>query len=253
MKLTLREFLLIAGLVILGVVLLTRESCNRAKLSEKENINLALQDKVQYGVNKFGDYASRMIIMSDKIDDLTSINAGNDSTLFMLQQQLKYFDKKLKGGDNVTVFYDSSHVHSTTNNYYVNGDSSTRISKFQDKWINYTITSKKDSTTLDLHTTDGYSVAILHERRKLFKKFNNKGDSIFFKKMVPVAVVTSFSPYSSVKDVRSYSVTIPKIPKWGLSLQGGVGMVATFNGQVYPGVHLGIGVHYILIPFGKTR
>ena len=243
MKFTTREHTIVGiGLVTIAIILaLSIRGCINAnkEIEEKENLNEVLNHQLYYGVDKYGrDYTKQMAFMTDRLNEFTSMNAGSDSLVLELQKTVKDLKGKLKGGDNVTVFVDTSKVVNTTNNI-IQGN--TRTSKFQDKWIDYTIISKVDSTTLDFTMTNEYSVAVIHDTTTIKGK----------KKRVPVAVVTSYNPYTKVSDVRTYKVSLPKPPRFGFGVQAGVG--ATYNGQIFPGIYLGVGLQYTIFHIGGKR
>lgn len=251
MKLTTREKAITGiALVIIAIILglsLSGWLNARREAKEKDNMYEAINSQVILGVNKYGQYyGERMAIMTDKVNEFTNANVGKDKLLLELQHTVKDLSKKLKGGDNVTVFSDTTNIHNTTNNYYLANDSNgTRISKFNDAWINYTITSKKDSTTLDLGLTDMYSIVFTYDKIALDSLKPKK------KKFVPVGIVTSMSPYTKVKDVRTYAVTLSKPPRFGIGVQAGAGV--TYNGQVFPGVYVGVGFQYTFFHFKRKR
>ncbi len=225
----------IIGLVIIIFVIIQVKSCHKTK------------DKIEI-YNKLDDSTS--VLTSDNINTFLSIKS-KDSLILKLQSEVKDYKKKLGKDGSVTDFSTDTKISKTTktvvtnNNPVIVSDTCKKDSicnpiystSYSDKWITYNLQAKKDSTKLDLKTTDIYSVILGQERPK------------WYKKKVDFVDVISDSPYSKVKSVKSYKVTDNRKPiRFSLGIQLGYGI--TVQGfSITPSPYIGVGGQFNIFNF----
>lgn len=234
--------LFIYAAVILFIVLAVSmqvKSCNKIKQAEDNSIHLinALNDSVSYYKNKNKELVATVdVLETTKVDQLLQIKS-KDSSIVVLQSTVKDYAKQLKSGGSVTNFTSNSKVKIKDTTTIAKTDTvrvdsmvyvyPTYITSKQNKWLNYTVISNKDTTTLDLVTHHEYSVVIGIRKKQYF------------------ADVIDYNPYSEVSQIRAYKVSMPKPKRYGLGVMLGVGIPTKGD----PSIFLGLGVTYNFATF----
>lgn len=203
---------------------------NCQKQTKEENkIYQNLNDSTTFYKDKLGrNHAEYSILQGEKANLLLNIKT-KDSTIIELQKLVKDNKSNLSnGGDAVIVHTKDTITKSTITTIIPLKDSCDveYTTSYRDKWLDYKIQAKKDTTLLKLELTNQYSVIIGSKRDKWYQK-----------KKAFVDVVND-NPYDKIKTVRAYQVEDKSktqriiiglqigygITKSGFSPYGGIGI-----------------------------
>jgi hypothetical protein len=225
------------SLLIIAILLLTIKSFVKdftlTNYEEKYKMQIqVLKDSVKHYKTKDGKNVAEInVLVSSKASLLKEIQSDKK-----IISTLKSEVNKYKNNTDVVTVIETVTVIDTlfdtdTVVTYIDSSGNKEIEYgivFNDKWIsiNGFVNSKK--TKLSIETNDEYSVAIVKDKK------NYK------------AIVTSSSPYSSVKDVASYKVKLPKPKYFGIGIIAGYGLDFV---SLRPAPFLGIGVSYNVFRF----
>jgi hypothetical protein len=225
---------------------------NKNKEREVNNINAILDTNVT--VINIDSSKSTSIKTIEGLDDaeLLSIQSKEIQKLQNLVDKYSKDNKKLKLRLAAT-FQTSTSLNIITptisNEVNTSGDCEEVISSLvfsstinKDKWINGTIDASRDNTIVKMKLYDEYELAIV--------------DSITKRKRIPYGIITSKSPYDSVKEFRVAILDLPKSmkqPKWNVGITGGVGLGVTPFGRVTYGAQITLGINRSLIPLNFLK
>jgi hypothetical protein len=239
MKENIRTIVIIVLLLALGLSAWKIISMND-NLKEQETLQEALNAKLDVWKAKDGlNHAKIQVLETRNTRDFLSLQT-NDATVKELQRTVKEFEKYLKKQGSATVVTTSTDVDtsSETEVTFLPGDSIFPVytSQFNLKgWVIGETRANKDSTNLTMSIKNEYSVIIGREKQGLFKPDK------------PFVEVVNKNPYTQVKSLRTYEVSLPATKRWGVGPVGayGIGLSGTpeFKGFI------GIGVQYSLIKF----
>jgi ElaB/YqjD/DUF883 family membrane-anchored ribosome-binding protein len=173
--------------------------------------------------------------------------AYKDSLITELQKAVKESKSKINNGGSVTVAHSEGKIDKTTESVREKDpiDTTKTIIKshFKDKWVEYFTDARLDSTKVVIKYSDSYIITSGLEKDKSLP---------FFKRLlsdpVPYTWVTTESPYSEVKSVKSYSKSYEVPSRWSIAIISGYGYNLV---EVKPGVFIGIGTAYRLFDIGK--
>lgn len=204
--------------ILVLIALLSLQMCStrslRSKVKEKENLITALADTMKTYRNDNGYMVSTIsVLQTQRTKDFLQL-ATKDKEIIDLQIVVNDYKKKLKAGSSVTNTSTETVVDNVNPTVIVKQDTIRKDSLiyvypiYQDtiknEWIDYTATMNRDTATVKLKVTDKYSTIVGWDKKK------------------PFVDVISYSPYTSVKQTRTYQVSIPKQNKIRLFIIGGV-------------------------------
>ena len=213
---------------------------DRQKLKERENLEEALNAKLDLWKDKDNiNHAKIQVLETRNTKDFLALKS-NDSTVKELQKVVKEFGKYLKKQGSATVVTTSTDVNTSsgTEVSFLPGDSIFPIykSKFNlQGWVVGNTTASKDSTNLILSIKNEYAVVIGREKQGLFKPDK------------PFVEVINKNPYTQVKSLRTYEVSLPSTKRWGIGPVGAIGIGLDKDPSL--GIFIGLGVQYSLIKF----
>lgn len=202
-------------------------------IKEENKIYQNLNDSITFYKDKLGrTHAEYSILKGEKIDLLTNIKT-KDSTIIELQKLVKNNKSNLNNGGDAIIVHTVDTITKTTLTSIIPLKDSCDveyITSFKDKWLDYKIQAKRDTTLLKLELINQYSVII-----------GSKRDKWYHKKQAFVDVVND-NPYDKIKTVRAYQVEDKtKNQKIIIGLQAGYGI--TIKGL---SPYVGIGITYKL-------
>lgn len=233
-------------LVIVGILLW--QAHNESQKSDEVTALLEASNKE---VIFYRDAQGRSVA---QIEQLKTLNVNDflktaykDSLITELQKAVKESKSKIKNGGSVTVAHSEGKIDKTTESVVEKDriDTTKTIIKshFKDKWVEYFTDARLDSTKVVIKYSDSYIITSGLEKDKSLP---------FFKRLlsdpVPYTWVTTESPYSEVKSVKSYAKSYEVPSRWSLAIIGGYGYNLV---EVKPGVFIGIGTAYRLFDIGK--
>lgn len=186
---------------------------------------VATETMISYRDKDSLNVAKIAVFEVEKRRDFLKIKS-KDSMVVFLQGEVKKYKSQIKEPGSTVTTTTSNTTNSGTipNNPTtptVQGKSPEYISNFSNPWIDLAIHAKVDSTSYKLTIRNKYSILIGTEKGKTF------------------AQITNFNPYTETTDLRTYQVTIPKVKRIGIGIQGGYGIGA---GGLTP--YIGVGISY---------
>lgn len=198
------------------------------KIHEQSNLIESLQNGLKKWKDKDSlEHAKILVIQTSKEKDFLKIQS-KDSTIKELQNLLK--KSKIDKRGSVTIVKTNTKVITKTKTQIKDN---TYLSHFNlGSWVIGNTIANKDSTSVDLHIKNDYSVVIGNESQGWFKKPKT------------FVEVTNKNPYTETKTLRTYKVSIPREKKFGIGPIVGYGV-----GPNTTGVFIGIGLQYTLIKF----
>lgn len=186
-----------------------------------------------------------------KIEQLTTQNTSTflklnskDSTINRLQSVVEEYKNKLKGSGSATVVDTGTNIDNkgqTTvnardtvyldNKIYIYPE---YINDFNlDNWVTGSIKANRDTTEININIKDSYKVVLGSERSSLFGKRK------------PFALVTSENPYTEIKDLKSYQVSLPRPKRWSV----GPSVTFGYDGKLDPHFIVGLSIQYSILRF----
>lgn len=219
--------------ILLGLSLyFWKESINSHK--ELQSLNEVLTDSLQITKNEKGELVATISAFeTQRAKDFIRFKT-TDSLTLELQKEVKEFSKYLKRNGGVTKFSTDTKVDTTvpTEVREVSGEYPTYNSKFNlDNWVFGDVSAAKDSTRISLKVKNDYTVGFGREATGFLGLGKGR----------PFARVVNKNPYSETKTVISYSVSVPKIKRWGVGPFIGVDIASA--------PRFGLAVSYDLIQF----
>jgi hypothetical protein len=236
---SLQSFMIIVGVVLAILLYLDKCSGTRNKVDELNSVIAALNDSVRYYKNQdSNNVATIRTIQTEKTKTFLQLQT-KDREVQELQATVKEYKSKLVAGSSVTNALLETLSKTTsptiiTKTDTVRGNDSVvylyptykDTAKAKDKkWIDYTVIANKDSITLDLDIKNKFSVIVGEEKGK------------------PFADVVTENPFTKVKTLRTYQVTVPKPKRIGIGPSFGYGFSDSFKRQFF----LGVSIHYDIL------
>lgn len=201
-----RIFLIVIGALLLCSALLTLRTCRESdKVAEQSGLINSLNDTVKIWKDKDGLSNSKTSVVTTE-DPKDFIKLKNqDETIQKLQAEVKKYEKQLKKGGNVTNFTSETKVTTTVptkvDTVYTVEQAKQLIyrSEFnKEGWVFGNTVATPDSTTINIHTKDEYTVVV---------GFENTG-FLGLGKGTPFSLVNNKNPYSITPELKTYQVTI---------------------------------------------
>ena len=219
--LTIISFVLVA---LLTFILIKQRS---EIITHKNNLEVITQEVEIWKDKNNVSNAKIGSLESSRINDIIKLES-KDEEIQKLQKELKNNRKALKTQGSVTIFrgetkVDTVFVPEVT--FDVDSIYPTYKKEFWlANWVNTNIVANKDSISFELKIRNEYSVIVGTESQGLLKKKR------------PFALVKNFNPYSTLEEVRSYQVKIPKKKRLF------IGPFVGYNGQLTYGIGIGYGL-----------
>lgn len=207
------------------------------KNTENSQLISSLNSEMIQWKDKYGNSHSKIeILQTSSIKSFLEIQS-KDSTILHLQQVVKTFKKEMARLQNVTHIDSETSAETLvkTDTIYLDKDSSPIYkSKFNlDNWVYGNVVSGKDSISLSLKVRNKFDVVIGEEKKNIFSRGK------------PFVEVVSKNPYTEVKTLRTYQVTMPKEKRWsfGPSISYGI------TEELQPKAVIGVSLQYGILKF----
>lgn len=224
----------LVGIAIVLLAFSSIQECSDKQKSDKKANELvsALNDTVKYYINQQGQQVARIQqIQTESAKTFLKLNLKNNTELLELQKLVRSYEKELKKGGSATiiqgetkfdtVWLDKEHIGKVVGR-------DTILNTINNEWITTTYGWKRDSSIFHLQTKDRFDAVIGYD-----------------KKGVPFADITSHSPYSKIKTVRSYQVEMPKQKKNHI----GIGIMYGIGSDFKPQPVIGVGYTRSILSF----
>lgn len=233
--------ILVIGVVVL-LVLLLLEKCGKDNRQDKQNLQLitALQDSVRYFKNKDSlNVATISVIQTASAKDFANLEL-KDKELKELQKVVNDYKKDLKEGSSVTnaLLETVAELKGRKPEIkYMPGDTlwkdsvayvyPTYTDSLSDAWVTVKAVMGKDTSVFNLKVTNKFSAVVGKDRKR-----------------GPFVDLITENPYTTVKSLRTYQVSLPRPKKFGIGFSTGV----TYNFSTSkPAPYIGVGINYNLI------
>lgn len=243
MKLTLTNklqiFLLIAAVVLLLLMYLSKCSKSSNEVDQLKNLITALQDTLHTYKTEEGLNAGKIqVLETGKAKDFLALQT-KDREIQELQEVVRKNKSKLKAaGGSATTGKIETNVKETNPTIITKLDTVWKDSvayiypTYEDsarsdvarKWIPYTVKANKDSVDLSIKIKNDFTFVIGTERKKTY------------------ADITLLNPYSEVTQLRTYQVSSPPPKKWNISIGGGYGYNQNLQRQFTLGIYGGYSI-----------
>lgn len=235
-------FSTIKSLILIGLLLFVLKECHNQKISKEEqvNLNIASRDTIQYYKNKAGEeFAKRMVVETRETNTFLSFQT-QDTLLRELQAEVRRNRRILRKKGSSSIIKTETKID-TAGITSIAIDTITHSpiysSSVSNKWFDIRSVATKDSTSYSLNTFNKLKYTIGIEKTGFLGLGKGK----------PYAIANDENPYSSIKDMRTYQVTIPD-KRFGISGYAGYG-ATIYKQQVIVGPQFGIGGTYTFIKF----
>ena len=231
---------LIVVLVLLFIVLLTRNCTQERQIANGKAINMAMGDSLQTWRDKEGNYRAKIgLIQSEKAEYFLQMQSA-DTTIKKLQKLVKEQESKIKHGGSIAVINTDASIHAISPSH-VSGATVVHDTIFANYksdfnlkgWVYGTVTSSRINTEIDLKFKEEIDVTIGTEKTGFLGLGKGK----------PFAEVTLHNPYNKVNTLRAYSTKPIPTKQFGVGPVLAYGVGAGFIPQVF----IGIGVNWNII------
>lgn len=226
---------LFIALALLALIL-SINKCNDNRLEAKEANDLieALNDSLHFFKDKSGNQTATIQTLKTKSgQDFIKISTLNAEVKELQATVAKYKNKIKAPGSSVTNSTISTDVHTSNPTTIIKLDTvgkyiyPTYTDTINNRWIKMDVTMDRNNSKFNLTVENTFSAVVGEYKKK------------------PFVEITLDNPYSRVKKLRSYQVSMPKPKRWGLGISGG----ATLNSSFRPAPYLGVGLNYSFIRF----
>lgn len=237
--------ILIVLFVILSFFFFNQYNAAKADLIVKEKMIEAAESKTVFYKDELGrQVAKSNVVESMKIEDFTKA-VFNNPAMIELQKLAKENSKKISHGGSVTYIQSGGEIDREGDTHVTIDAEQNPVytDTFKDKWIEYDIQATRTKVGLHLKYNDEYSIVIGSEKDStagFFKKL--------FLKPKPVAWVTTASPYSKIKESKTYQITDTENSRLSVGAMAGYGVNLA---NLKPAPYVGLGVSYRLFSLGK--
>lgn len=213
--------------------------------AEQKALGEAAQSKLIVTENKLGqETASRQAY--ETADNATFLALKNmDAETKKLQDLVRSYKKELKKGGSATVVTTETAVSETAVTTVIE-DSTGCNPTYQvdiddtlvDPWLAYKIVANRDSINFNFVLKNEFTVVVGQKQQKGFKGW--------FKDPKPFVDITNLNPYTKTKELRTYTVAVPKQKRLGIGVSAGYGLHMG-SGGVSHGLNISVGLNYNLI------
>lgn len=231
---------LIAGILVLSV-LLCLDKCGHDNGKDKANLALiaALQDSVRHFKDKEGNNVAQILAIQTESAKAFTKLSSSDSVVKDLQKTVSDYKSKLKAGSSVTNALIETVAELKGRKpeiKYLKGDTvvtggvtylfPTYKDSLNNKWVSLSAEMGKDTSVFHLTVQNKFSAIVGVDHKKPF-----------------VDLITE-NPYSTVKTLRTYQVSMPRPKRFGIGISIG-GTYSYSTNKIIP--YAGIGVNYNII------
>jgi hypothetical protein len=229
-----RAIIILVAVVVILIILLQNQCQQNVSLNE--TWQAALNDTISYYIDEQGRQTASILTLEGSLSDIKAINAGKDTTITRLQELLREANAIA-----ATVSTVVTSVTDTTPTVIIRADTIIENgitfvwpvykNHFKNQWWDLTITSGKDTSSIEGTVTNEFDVWF-ERKKRLFKpnqltvKWRNN------------------NPYSSTTELRSWSQSV-KQKRFGLGIYAGYGITSDLK----PRPSFGVGISYNLITF----
>lgn len=234
-------FRILERVIVIGIIIFlwNMYSNKQIELQEQKNLVEAATDSLKTWKDKDGKNMAKISVLETTNTKTLLEFESTNKTINELKSLVKTNRSLLKKQGSASIIK-SETVIDTTASTIVKIDSITKSpiyeSAVKNEWYSIKSRATKDSTNYKLSTFSNLNLTIGREKQGLFKKDK------------PFAIANDDNPYTNIKDMRTYQVTLPKPKRIGLGVYGGYGATLT-NQEVRTGWQIGIGLTYDLIQF----
>lgn len=226
-------------LVVVIIFLWRMYSSEHDLFEEQKNLVEAANDSISTWKEKDGRNMAKIAVLETANTNTLLEFESTNETINELKSLVRSNRKLLKKQGSASVIKSETKIDTTT----ITQVSKDTISGFpiykssvSNNWYSISSISTKDSTNYKLNTFSNLNLTIGREKQGLFKKSK------------PFAIANDDNPYTNIKDMRTYQVTLPKPKRIGVGPYIGYGLTLTGE-DVKTGWQVGIGVNYNLIRF----
>jgi len=234
-------FRLLERLILLGIIIFFWRlyTSEKTLLKEQKNLVEAANDSIKTWKNKDGKSMAKIAVLETSNAKTLLEFESTNQTINELKTLVTANKKLLKEQGSASVIKSETVIDTSTTTTVVN-DSITGYpiynSSISNDWYSISSIANKDSTSYKLSTFSKLNLTIGREKQGLFKKSK------------PFAIANDDNPYTNIKDMRIYQVSLPKPKRIGIGPYAGYGLSVS-NGVVRAGWQVGLGVNYDLIKF----
>lgn len=221
--------------IIIISLLFINKKCEDNK-QNKTDIKLLtglLKDTLITIQHKDGSQTSIINLLSSTNADLLLQINSKDKTIQWLQSEVAKAKSEIKDGGSVTVIESNNEFADTIIPKITRNDSCNPIyiaENIDTLWVKWKVKASSEAVIVDIETKEKYSVVIGSEKIGLFKR-------------KPIVEVTSYNPYTKIKNMRAFQVIDNSTNrKFSLGIQGGYGI--TLHGL---SPYLGLGINFRLL------
>lgn len=225
--------------IIVIIFLWNKYSIKQIELQEQKNLIKSTTDSLKTWKDKDGKNMAKISVLeTTNTKTLLEFNTAN-KIINELKSLVKTNRNLLKKQGSASIIKSETIIDTTTlTTVQIDSISKSPIykSSVKNKWYSIKSRATKDSTNYKLITFSNLNLTIGREKQGLFKK--NK----------PFAIANDDNPYTNIKNMRTYQVTLPKPKRISFGVYGGYGVGLT-NQEVSTNWQIGIGFNYNLIQF----
>jgi len=233
-------FKLIERIILICIIIFLWNLYSKANnaLKEKDNLIEASNAKLETWVDKDGRNMAKIAVLeTSNIKALLSLETTNE-TIIDLQSLVKRNQSMLKKQGSASIIKAETKIDTFTNTIVTLDTNNFPIYTgfITNSWYSIKSVASKDTTKYELSTFSKLNLTIGLEKQGLFKKSK------------PYAMANDENPYTNIKDMRVYQVTLPKIKRLGIGVYGGYGLnYIPQNNNLNHGFQIGVGTVYNFI------
>ena len=220
------------------IVLWSLYSFKNKDYKEQNNLIEASFDSIEKWKGSSGlHYAKIKVLETRNSKDFLKLKS-RDSTINMLQEIVKKNKKLLKKQGSVSIINSETSVKDSAKTIVIR-DTITKsdiyTSNIVKKWYEIYTVANKDSTFHKFKTFNQLTLTVGLEKQGLFKK------------PIPYAIANDKNPFTNIKDMRVYQVTLPK--RKSFSLAPSINIGTDFTGVIYTTFGVSLQLEKLAIKF----
>lgn len=231
---------LIVYVVSIFIALIWANRELRMQSSQNKQLIEALEESVRFERGKNNEHIARISILeTENAEQFLNLKL-KDEDLIELQKEVQRYKKELKEQGSVTKIITEAKYDTIWEFKPPSGDTiilseSILMDSLKTEWIDVTFGFVKGNSVFYLNKfRNEYSIAIGRESQGWLKKSK------------PFVEVTSYNPYTEVKSLRTYQVSLPRGKRWGIGIQAGYGLLLN-NNRINTQPYIGLGLNYNII------
>lgn len=220
-------------LIILLLFMWNMYKTKNLKLHETENLIIASQDSIKVWKDKDGKNMAKIAVLETTSSKALLQLETTDKTINKLKSLVKSNRRLLKKQGSASIIKAETDITTSTNTIVEENGTQfpTYKGNVENPWYKINSVATKDSTSYKLKVFSSLNLTIGQEEQG------------FLKKKKPYAIANDDNPYTNIKDMRTYQVSLPKPKKLGFGGYAGYG-ATIHNSQVLTGFQIGGGVIY---------